>query len=402
MLEINKKDRHEKGPDLLDTKCYMKLVDVAHSLLKMAPYDLECMRARGLQKYMKQLFPLTDWSLESMRPSLITIIRRVDKLFSKIHKNSKHHSVDWNSAAGLLKGIYDTVWRHPYIAGMPNLKSLIGTCQCMVIGEDSLTSLSDHHSSMSKRQELPPQTFCSVVFRLVALQVLVLGNTFTLEQRMQLSEPAGGGIGSANPSGGLSGSGGSSYAVHSLLTQDKGESLLLNLLLPLCLKVGSGRKDAPKMRQIDVKFALNLLVNLLNPSRSAKGSTNASSTQTTGHPTFGQGFRTASTYGGTSRSNVHYNPSGDSNRVKASSLEIGFLGEFYTWTSRPGAALCCCLLKALKGFTILPANVPPVNIPSAKLRFLHNNNFFFSACHPSQLTDSPQLIRKQLRRDHAA
>ena len=60
----------------------------------------------------------------------------------------------------------------------------------------------------------------------------------------------------------------------------------------------------------------------------------------------------------------------------------------------PVAALCCCLLKTLKGFTILPANVPPVNIPSAKLQFLHNNNFFFFACCPSQLTNSPQLIKK--------
>ena len=25
--------------ELLDNKCYMKLVDIAHSLLKMAPYD---------------------------------------------------------------------------------------------------------------------------------------------------------------------------------------------------------------------------------------------------------------------------------------------------------------------------------------------------------------------------
>ena len=71
-------------------------------------------------------------------------------------------------------------------------------------------------------------------------------------------------------------------------------------------------------------------------------------------------------------------------------------------TSRPVAALCCCLLKALKVFTILPANVPPVNIPSAKLQFLHNNNFFFFASCPSQLTNSPRLFKKQLRRDHAA
>ena len=28
--------------ELLDNKCYMKLVDIAHSLLKMAPYDQVC------------------------------------------------------------------------------------------------------------------------------------------------------------------------------------------------------------------------------------------------------------------------------------------------------------------------------------------------------------------------
>ena len=40
LAEINKKDRQEsKQSELLDSKCYMKLVDIAHSLLKMAPYD---------------------------------------------------------------------------------------------------------------------------------------------------------------------------------------------------------------------------------------------------------------------------------------------------------------------------------------------------------------------------
>ena len=66
MAEINKKDRggareggggegEAKGgggtrgsSDLLDTRCYMKLVDVAHTLLKMAPYDLGCIKAKGI------------------------------------------------------------------------------------------------------------------------------------------------------------------------------------------------------------------------------------------------------------------------------------------------------------------------------------------------------------------
>ena len=82
--------------------------------------------------------------------------------------------MDWNAAAGLLHGIYSTLWKSPYIASMPNLKSLIGTCQCLVVGEDSLTSISDHHGPATKRPELPPQSFCSIVFQLVALQVISL------------------------------------------------------------------------------------------------------------------------------------------------------------------------------------------------------------------------------------
>merc|ERR1719361_3040127 len=191
----------------------MKLVDVAHTLLKMAPYDLGCIKAKGLQKYMNQL--------------LTVIIRRIDKLFSKMHKTVKvYQAVDWKAAAGLLRGIYTTLWRHPYIASMPNLKSLIGTCQCLVVGEESLTSLSDHHGPSSRRPELPPQSFCSVVFQLIALQVLVLGNTYSLEQRLQLSDDN---LASRGPSGG-GGTGASTYgersqsgkgnAIHGLLTHD--------------------------------------------------------------------------------------------------------------------------------------------------------------------------------------
>ena len=150
----------------------MKLVDIAHSLLKMAPYDQECIKSKGLQKYMTQVFPLTDWSLEAMRPSLTTIIRRLDKLFAKMHKSVKlYQAVEWKAAAGLLNAVYITLWKHPYIVNVPNLKSLIGTCQCLVVGEESLTTLTDHHAPTGRRPELPPQSFCSIVFKLIALQV---------------------------------------------------------------------------------------------------------------------------------------------------------------------------------------------------------------------------------------
>ena len=302
MQEISKKAGQEKPLELLDNKCFLKLVDVAHSLLKIAPYDLECMRLEGLQNYMQHVFPLTDWSVDTTRTSLTTIIRRLDKLFTKIQKSSKvYQVVDWDAAASLLKGIYLTIWKHPYIVNVPNLKSLIGTCQCLVAGEDSLTSLVDHHhlgvsgtgGSGRRALDLPPETFCTVVFQLISLQVLILGDTYTLEMRLQLSDhPAGG------------------NTRHNLLTHDKGESLLLNLLLPLCLKIGCGKTDAPKMRKLDVYFSLNLLLNLINPAAQPRPTAS------------GKDSLRASTTG------VQYNPAGGDIRtkVKSSSLEIAFLG----------------------------------------------------------------------------
>ncbi len=307
----------DKSLELLDNRCFMKLVDVAHGLLKMATYDLECIKLRGLQKYMLKVFPLTDWSLESMRPSLIVIIRRIDKLFAKIQKSSKvYRSVDWTAAAGLLKGIYLTLWKHPYIVNVANLKSLIGTCQCLVVGDDTLTGI-DHHNLLGigggdrgsgrRGLELPPEKFCTVVFQLISLQVLILGNTFTLEQRLQLTDT------------------GSSRS--SLLASDKGESLLLNLLLPLCLKVGSGRRDAPKMRKQDVTFALNLLIGLMNPG---------AATAYSGGGGGGGGRQGGSSHKESMRmstsmasSVVQYHPGGDdgrSSKVKTSSMQIAFLG----------------------------------------------------------------------------
>ena len=134
---------------------------------------------------MNKVFPLTDWSLEAMRPSLTTIIRRLDKLFSKMHKSVKlYQAVEWKAAGGLLNAIYITLWKHPYIVNVPNLKSLIGTCQCLVVGEESLTSLTDHHGPSGRRPELPPQNFCSVVFKLVALQVRTHTQTFFATRRI--------------------------------------------------------------------------------------------------------------------------------------------------------------------------------------------------------------------------
>lgn len=63
-----------------------RLAEIAHSLLKVSPYDPESMACRGLERYMTLVLPAGDWADDALRPSLIMIMRRLDKVFLKIAK----------------------------------------------------------------------------------------------------------------------------------------------------------------------------------------------------------------------------------------------------------------------------------------------------------------------------
>lgn len=63
-----------------------RLADIAHSLLKVSPYDPESMACRGLQLYVNSILPRADWLDDAMKPALTTILRRLDKVFLKISK----------------------------------------------------------------------------------------------------------------------------------------------------------------------------------------------------------------------------------------------------------------------------------------------------------------------------
>ncbi|KAG7310085.1 hypothetical protein JYU34_004625 [Plutella xylostella] len=75
-----------KPVQLLDSKSHSRLADIAHSLLKVSPYDPESMGCRGLQRYMALVLPAADWADDAARPALTCILRRLDKLFMKISK----------------------------------------------------------------------------------------------------------------------------------------------------------------------------------------------------------------------------------------------------------------------------------------------------------------------------
>lgn len=65
---------------------FQRLAEIAHSLLKVSPYDPESMACTGLQRYMNHVLPVSEWENDAMRPALVTILRRLDKVFLKISK----------------------------------------------------------------------------------------------------------------------------------------------------------------------------------------------------------------------------------------------------------------------------------------------------------------------------
>ncbi|XP_022826040.1 protein unc-80 homolog isoform X6 [Spodoptera litura] len=243
LLEINGSNRsggtEGKPVELLDSKSHARLAEIAHSLLKVSPYDPESMGCRGLQRYMTQVLPAADWADDALRPALIMILRRLDKVFLKIAKKpSIRRNTDWDSAAVLLKGVYETMIRCPYIMHWQHVKTLLNTVQALIVSDNnSGENLSSATAALMSQP--PPPHFCSTVVRLIALQIINTGDSYSLEQMC----------------------GGSA----SFPTGEKTENMLMNLFMPLCLRVGSGRKDVPPLRQSDVSYLVSVVLNALCP-----------------------------------------------------------------------------------------------------------------------------------------
>ncbi|XP_018896454.1 protein unc-80 homolog isoform X1 [Bemisia tabaci] len=252
LTELNKKYPQDgKTVELLDFRSHIRLADVAHSLLKVSPYDPDTMGCKGLQRYMTQLLPSTDWSVDQMRPALMLILRRLDKTFLKIYKKySIRRHTDWEAASGLLKGLYETLSRHPYIVHLQPLKSIVNTCQGLIVGDSLSTGGGENLSSASAAlmSQAPPPYFCKIVVSLIALQILCVGIFNHLTPENYTLEHVCGGS-SVFPS------------------QDRTENMLMNFLMPLCLHIGVGRKDVQvqSMRQADISFTLTVVLHALMP-----------------------------------------------------------------------------------------------------------------------------------------
>ncbi|XP_048124538.1 protein unc-80 homolog isoform X5 [Alosa alosa] len=236
--------------ELLDIKSHMRLAEIAHSLLKLAPYDTLTMESRGLRRYIMEMLPITDWSTEAVRPALILILKRLDRMFNKIHKMptlrcarpqalGSRRQVEWEAASSLIEGICLTLQRQPIISFLPHLRSLINVCVNLVMGVVGPSSVADGLPLLHLSPYLsPPLPFSTAVVRLVALQIQALKDDFPL-----------------------------SHVISPFTNQERRESMLLNLLIPFVLTVGSGSKDSPHLEQPEVLLLLQTVLNILLPPR---------------------------------------------------------------------------------------------------------------------------------------
>ncbi|XP_078453386.1 protein unc-80 homolog [Lampetra planeri] len=227
-------------PELLDVKSHIRLAEIAHSLLKLAPYDGATMESRGLRRYMTEMLPITDWSSEAVRPALILIIKRLDRMFNKIHKMpTLRRQIEWEGASSLIQGVCITLQKQPIISFLPHVRSLINICVNLVMGVVGPSSVADGLPLLHLSPYLsPPLPFSTAVVKLVALQIQALKEDFPLH-----------------------------LVISPFTNQERREGMLLNLFIPFVLAVGSGNRDAPRLQQSEVLFLLQTVLHVLLPPR---------------------------------------------------------------------------------------------------------------------------------------
>lgn len=139
------------------------------------------------------------------------------------------------------------------------MKSLFSTVQNLIVNEPGAAAegVSSGAGAAVVTQN-PPPFFCSTVVRLIALQLISPVQCFSLEHIC----------------------GGSAE----FPSQEKAEGFLLHLLMPLCLKVCSGRgvSDIGTLKQSDISFLVTATLNAMSPLAGRTGQSGGQTNRTVG------------------------------------------------------------------------------------------------------------------------
>jgi hypothetical protein len=213
---------------------------------------------------------VTDWSQDEIKPSFNNLLRRIDRLFTKIAKKpSTKRYLDWAAIAGILNGLYITLEKQEAIAHMPYFKMLINSIIALILnetmadstagllstgslfnghgggggGSGSFRSSTAGHSTGEQTTSFQiPVVFSKNLIKLVGKYITALKDQSNFEQ--------------------LFGSSGSNPISPSMPSS---VAYLINFLLPLLFWSASERKDSPKLNTNDISFVVTILLNALKP-----------------------------------------------------------------------------------------------------------------------------------------
>ncbi|GFO03526.1 unc-80-like protein, partial [Plakobranchus ocellatus] len=215
--------------------------------------------------------------------------------------------LDWEAAANILKGVYQTLRKFSFVALLPHLKTLVNILITILLTSsgsgsllpESLTCPGSHRGEPSGLQTDASPLFVSSVVKLVAMQMQALGTLVNILITILLTSSGSGSLlpesltcpGShrGEPSGLQTDASplfvssvvklvamqmqalGDQYSLEQICggasafcANEKSLNLLINFMLPLCIRVGSHCRDTPRLSQADVTFVLTVVTNLLS------------------------------------------------------------------------------------------------------------------------------------------
>lgn len=203
------------------------------------------------------MIPICDWTDEDLKPAFNNLLRRVDRLFTKISKRqSSKKQLDWTALAGILAGLYLTLDKDETISSIVYFKLLINSTISLILNEQSndvsigllstsnLFSTGSGGAAQSSKAEYNfqiPIVFSKALIKLIGRYISSLKDQSALEQL----------FGSSNTATGP--------------TVPSGLSYMINFLLPLLFWSASDRKESPKLNSTDISFVVTILLNGLKP-----------------------------------------------------------------------------------------------------------------------------------------
>ncbi|KAL9964279.1 hypothetical protein ACROYT_G027897 [Oculina patagonica] len=235
-------------PELLDSISVNTLAQIVYSLLKLAVYDPVTLSCLGVKRYMTDALPLLKGSPEALDTAMLLILKRVNKMFEKlVNKPDLMRCIDWKSLEVYLKGLHMTLCKRPSIAASPCLKTLVSICTSLILQERAAAAVSVAANLPFAPILSPPQFFADTVIKLASRLMHVM------KEQCSLKELCGNTINFGGPT--------------------RTEKMFVRLILPTCIRLGSGRTDAPKASFEDVSYALSCFLVTVTTKNSSTPST---------------------------------------------------------------------------------------------------------------------------------